>query len=110
MDGYCYYCHCHRNPYDAEVRNKVIALCKQGLPYRAIARETGISHETVSRWCREAGIARKIGRARVVTPEQRQRILTLYENTGLNFSQIARAVDLPRTTVRDIIKYQDPNQ
>lgn len=98
-----------RNPYSQEDRDKVIAECRDtGLSYRAIALKTGVSRETVSRWCREAGYPRQRGR-NGVPQVKRQKILFLYKNTDLNFSQIARHpdVELPRTTVRDIIKFQD---
>jgi Helix-turn-helix domain len=97
-----------RNPYTAKERQKVIDLCQNNeLSYRAIALETGISRETVSRWCSEERYVRKKGRTK--TPQRlRQIVFNLFQNTNLNFSQIARIVELPRTTVRDIIKFQEP--
>jgi len=83
------------------LKAEVLELCNAGLSYREISRRTGASRESVSKWCGEvpSGIKRS-----KYSLELREKILNLYLNEGLNYSQIAREVGIPRTTVRDMFK------
>lgn len=39
-----------------EIRDRAIALMKDGLSLRAIGKELGVSHETVNQWTKQAGV------------------------------------------------------
>jgi len=86
------------------LKAEVLELCNAGLSYREISRRTGASRESVSKWC---GVPLSSIRRSKYSQELREKILYLRQNEGLNFSQIAREVEVPRTTIRDMFKLRE---
>jgi transposase-like protein len=90
-----------------EIRAKIIAALKANPNASAVARQLGgVSFHTVGRIARQAGIrlAAATGERRVVTPEQRAKIIAALE-ANPNASAVARQLgDVKRRTIRKIAR------
>ena len=93
-----------------EQKDRIMALRNNGKSYAEIARELGLGKSTVSNFCLRNGEIIKSGSSNTeegripemeaadMTNEQKSRIAQL-KVEGKSYGEIARELDLPRTTV-----------
>jgi transposase-like protein len=78
----------------AEIRNRAIALVREGASYAKAAKEVGVSAPSVSGWCKEAKVASP-GRAR---PEESRDLAVALVRKGFSYGEAAKKVGVTAGT------------
>lgn len=107
--------------HEGKTRYEAIEMIRQGASLRAAASRVGASHESVRRWCLEAGIAFApgsmggaiLGTARGARPAGGQRLRIEHRlaiaagiRAGMTHAQVAQGIGFSRTTVgREIARH-----
>lgn len=93
-----------------EQRARLPELVAQGLCKAAIARETGVTFQTITKWCRQDGLKPVRGKSNGRTQqdakasrERAARFVQMYQQ-GLTLDKIGRSHGLTRERVRQILK------